>query len=103
MDCPLTCGVCTPINTTTTTTSRTTTSTTSTTTTTTTTTTSTTLEVCEDHECIDHWLKDTGKCHHCEDYSEYCGDEEFDISCPRTCNLCTPAKPPACANSLELA
>jgi len=102
-ECPLTCGVCTPVNTTTTTTSRTTTTTQTTTTTTTTTTTSTTLAVCEDHECIDHWLKDTGKCLHCEDYAEYCGEEEFDKSCQKTCALCTPKEIPLCTDSLELA
>merc|ERR1719364_681902 len=102
-DCPLTCGVCKPMDTTTTTTSHTTTTTTTTSTTTTTTTTSTTLAVCEDHECIDHWLKETGKCLHCEDYTEYCGEEEFDKSCQRTCALCTPKEIPLCADSLELA
>merc|ERR1719375_3085823 len=102
-DCPLTCGVCTPMDTTTTTTSRTTTTTQSTTTTSTTTTTTTTPAVCEDHECIDHWLKDTGKCMHCEDYTEYCGDEEFDKSCVRTCALCTPKEIPTCADDLNLA
>jgi len=105
MDCPVTCGTCTPeANTTTISPDRTTTTTTTTETTTTTTTTTTILKVCEDHECVDHWLKETGKCMHCEDFTEYCVEEDFAEACPLTCQRCQAiGPPPVCEDQLELA
>merc|ERR1719313_235054 len=45
---------------------------------------------CEDHECVDSWLKSFGVCHKCSDFAEdYCGrDELFMQSCRKSCRMC---------------
>jgi len=99
-DCPMTCGVCVPRDTTTP-------KPTPLITTTSTTTTPVPTEaptpippVCEDSDCVESWQEQFGNCWNCKDLAnEYCGnDPGFRASCPRSCKLCEPDEEPACAN-----
>ncbi|CAK0890373.1 unnamed protein product [Prorocentrum cordatum] len=58
---------------------------------------------CKDHDCVDHWLKKTGECYHCEEFAEaFCGrDEEFMEACPRSCKMCTPNGEPGCEDNFS--
>mmetsp|Transcript_5274 Transcript_5274/g.11708 ORF Transcript_5274/g.11708 Transcript_5274/m.11708 type:complete len:1204 (+) Transcript_5274:76-3687(+) len=58
------------------------------TTTTTTTTTRTAPDDCADHECVDRWVDEYGKCYKCGDFTEHCSDTFFRESCPSTCGVC---------------
>lgn len=99
-DCPMTCGVCVPRETTTP-------KPTPLITTTSTTTTPVPTEaptpippVCEDSDCVESWQQQFGNCWKCKDLADqYCGnDPGFRASCPRSCKLCEPDEEPACAD-----
>merc|ERR1719409_194543 len=61
-------------------------------------TTTTTLEVstappvCRDQDCVEGWMRSSGRCYHCAEHAEeYCGrDPVFRQSCPVSCKLCLP-------------
>jgi len=100
LDCPRACGTCKgpepevkykPASTTTTTT----------TTTTSTTTTTTTTLVCQDSQCVDEWVKTTGRCYRCENFPDHCHEDWFVKSCPLSCKVCSPKIPTPCADDLE--
>jgi len=58
---------------------------------------------CEDSECVDHWLQETGKCFKCNDFAEeFCGrDEHFMKACPRSCKSCVPQEKVECADDFK--
>jgi len=58
---------------------------------------------CRDHDCVDHWLKETGECYQCHEFSDtFCGrDEEFMEACPRSCKMCTPNREPSCEDNFS--